>query len=89
MLYHKAILKVKLCFRYSLAAGLAIFRLALRKALFSERVIRHWNRPGKWLSYHHWRYLGDVKMWHLGNGLLLDLAVRLMVGLVLTRCFQP
>lgn len=85
MLYHKAVLKVKLYFVYSPAISIAIFRLALRKNLFTGRVVRHWNRPERWSNDHPCKYLKDVWMWHLGMWFTPGLrSVTLMVGLNLT-----
>lgn len=85
MLYPKAVLKVKLYFAYSPAISIAIFRLALRKNLFTGRVVRHWNRPERWLNDHLRKYLKDVCMWHLGMWFTPGLgSVTLMVGLNLT-----
>ncbi len=37
------------------------FGLPIRKNLFTERVVKHWNRlPREALSHHPWRYLKDV-----------------------------
>ena len=44
------------------------FRLAIRKYLFSEKVVLQWHScPGRWCSHHPWRCSITVEMWHWGT----------------------
>jgi len=38
--------------------------LDIKKYSFSNRVVRHWNSPGRWWGRHPWTCLRTMEMWH-------------------------
>lgn len=61
-----------------------LWRISSQKGLSSIGT----SCPGKWLNHYPWRYLKDQWMWHLGHGLVLDVAVNNAPrGVFQPKCF--